>query len=201
MDKPATTSQPIHDLIAQRWSPRSFKPDVAVTPEQQLALAEAARWAPSCYGAEPWSYIFCDRHANQEAWDQGLACLAEPNQAWVQSAPLLLFALGRQDFEHNGKPNRWHLYDTGAASISLVLQAEALGLRAHQMGGFDPAAVIKAFQVPDGWDPIAAIAVGTQGQADAIEVDKMREMETAPRARQELGTKFFAGAWGRPLKA
>lgn len=201
MNKPAATAQPIHDLLARRWSPRSFKPDVPVTAAQQTALAEAARWAPSCYGAEPWSYIFCDRHADEEAWNKALACLAPPNQAWAGSAPLLGFAAARQDFERNGKPNRHHLYDAGAASFSLVLQAEALGLRAHQMGGFDPAKAVESFGVPAGWDVIAALAVGTQDEAAKLADDRTRGMEEAPRARQELGTRFFAGRWGQALDA
>ena len=201
MDKPAATSQAIHELLAQRWSPRSFKPDVPVTAAQRLALAEAARWAPSCYGAEPWAYLFCDRHADEDAWNKALACLAPPNQAWAGNAPLLAFAAGRKDFEHNGKPNRWSLYDTGMASISLVLQAEALGLRAHQMGGFDPAKVIESFGIPEGWDVIAALAVGTQDAAGKLADEKMRGMEEGPRARQELGTRFFAGRWGQALDA
>jgi len=42
-----------------------------------------------------------------------------------------------ESFNHNGQPNRWAMYDTGAASVSLCLQAVVLGMCVHQMGGFD----------------------------------------------------------------
>ena len=199
MDKNATTSAPIHELLANRWSPRSFDPAVNVTKEQMQSLAEAARWAPSCFGAEPWSYIFCNKADDEEVWNKALSCLAEGNQAWVKNVPLIIFAIGQQNFTHNNKPNAHHLYDTGAASISLVLQAETLGLRGHQMGGFDPAKVVESFNVPDGWTAIATIAVGKQAPAENLTDDKMKEMEEAPRERQELGSKFFNGEWGKTL--
>jgi hypothetical protein len=45
IQKPATTSVPISELLANRWSPRVYDPSHEVTDEQVLRLAEAARWA------------------------------------------------------------------------------------------------------------------------------------------------------------
>lgn len=199
MNKPATTSEPIHEILARRWSPRAFDPEARIEAGQVRALAEAARWAPSCFGAEPWSYVFCDRHADPDSWERGFPCLAEGNQAWVKNASLLIAAVGRADFEHNGKPNGWHQYDTGAASLSLVIQAESLGLRAHQMGGFDPDKAREAFGIPEGWNCLAMIAVGKQAAAETIEIEDMRNMELAERKRKDLGTIAFAGKWGAGL--
>ena len=36
--KPAMTSVPIHDLLAQRWSPRAMDPNKPVEPTQLIAL-------------------------------------------------------------------------------------------------------------------------------------------------------------------
>ena len=199
MEKPAKTAQPIAKLLTDRWSPRAFTPEREITNEELVSLAEAARWAPSCFGAQPWSFIFCPRHAQPESWEKALACLAEPNQAWAQNASLLIASVGQKNFPHNDKPNRHHLYDTGAAAMSLVLQAEQLGLRAHQMGGFNPEAVIKSFNVPQGWDPISMIAVGKQADADVLPEGQAREGEVAPRTRDELNTRFFINTWDNGL--
>lgn len=199
MEKPATTAAPIHELLSKRWSPRAFNPAREITPAEMTALAEAARWAPSSYGAQPWSYIFCPRHAQVQAWEKAFAALAEPNQAWVQNTSLLICAITQLHFPHNDKPNRHHQYDTGAASVSIALQAEALGLRAHQMSGFDPEVIKTNFAVPDGFDPIAMIAVGEQASADKLPAGQVRDMEEAPASRDELGTRFFLGAWGSGL--
>ncbi len=199
MEKPAATREPIAPLLASRWSPRAFDPGRAIGAGEIVALLEAARWAPSCFGAQPWSFVVCDRGADSAAWERLHGCLAPGNQAWAGLAPLLILAVGRKDFAHNGKPNRHHLYDTGAASMSLVLQAEALGLRAHQMGGFDPERAREAFGVPDGHDCIAVIAVGHQADPDVLPDPGLRERERAPRGRDPLGERFFAGGWGVPF--
>ena len=57
LNKPAVTGPPIHDLLASRWSPRAFDAAKGVSRDQALALVEAARWAPSCFGDEPWRVI------------------------------------------------------------------------------------------------------------------------------------------------
>ena len=60
--------------------------------------------------------------------------------------------------------------------------AHALGLAAHQMGGFDAGAFREKFAVPEDVQVIAMIALGHYGDANALE-DKLREREAAPRSR------------------
>ncbi len=196
--KPATPSTPIHDLITQRWSPRAFDANKQISRSQVLALLEAARWAPSCFGNEPWRYIVWDRARDPASWQKAFDCLAESNQAWVKNTPLLIVAGADPHFRHNGKDNRWAQYDTGAASMSICLQAVALGLAAHQMGGFDAQKLHHAFAIPDNITLIAMIAVGYQAAPDILE-GEVRESETAPRKRQPLGSVFFEGAWGKAI--
>ncbi|HSQ02670.1 MAG TPA: nitroreductase family protein, partial [Burkholderiales bacterium] len=61
LEKKAVTSVPIHELLAQRWSPRAYDANQPVTREHLRSLLEAARWAPSCNGDEPWRYLVWDR--------------------------------------------------------------------------------------------------------------------------------------------
>ncbi|MGH8750691.1 MAG: nitroreductase family protein [Burkholderiales bacterium] len=197
-EKRADTSVPIHELLARRWSPRAFDNNKAVSRAQIKSLLEAARWAPSCFGDEPWRYLVWDRNRDGTSWKKAFECLAESNQTWVKNAPLLLASIAAPNFTHNGKPNRWAQHDTGAASENLVLQAVALGLAAHQMGGFDAGKLSQTFAIPEGHTPMAMIAIGYQAAAEILEGEiKMREL--APRARKALGEKFFEGGWGRPV--
>jgi nitroreductase len=195
--KPATTRVPIHDLLAARWSPRAFDPARPVTREQIAALIEAARWAPSCYGDEPWRFLVWDRATDEAGWQRAFDCLAPANQGWVKNVPLLLAAVAAPVFDHSGKPNRWAHYDTGAAAENLVLQAVALGLVAHQMGGFDADKLRVSFSIPDDCMPMAMIAVGYQATPDLL-AEEVRARELAPRARKPHETRFFAGTWGVP---
>ena len=66
LEKPAVTQPPIAELIARRWSPRALDPNKPVNRDQLLALLEAARWAPSCFGDQPWRYLVWDRF--REGW-------------------------------------------------------------------------------------------------------------------------------------
>lgn len=195
-DKTARTSVPIHDLIARRWSPRAFDATRPVAPEQLVALLEAARWAPSCFGDEPWRYVVCDKSRNPRAWERALACLAEKNQRWARHAPVLILSTADGEFEKNGKPNRWGQHDTGAASVSLCLQATAMGLGAHQMGGFDAELARQTFGVPARYTCMAMIAVGHLADPSTLE-DDLRAAELGPRTRRRLAERFFDGEWGR----
>ena len=196
--KPATPATPIHDLMAQRWSPRAFDAQKPVTRKQVFALVEAARWAPSCFGDEPWRYIVWDRTQDAASWQKAFDCLAEGNQVWVKNVPILIAATADPHFRHNGKDNRWSQYDTGAASMSICLQAVALGLAAHQMGGFDAQKLAAAFAIPDNITPMAMIAVGYQAEPKILE-GGVHANEIAPRKRQPLGSLFFDGAWGKAI--
>ncbi len=198
MKKPAITQTPIHPLIAARWSGRAYDPAKPVSRDHLLALLEAARWAPSCYGDEPWRYVVWDREADADGWRRAFDCLAPGNQAWVKDAPLLMLSAADSLFNHNGNPNRWGQHDTGAASENLCLQAEALGLMAHQMGGFDADKARAVAGVPERFTPMAMIAVGHPADPASFS-DEARERETAPRKRRALGELFFHGAWGRPV--
>ena len=197
MNKPANTSQPIHNLLRERWSPRAFDADKAVPATALTAMLEAARWAPSSFGEQPWFFVVCDKNTHSTAWEKALASLAAANQKWARQAPLLLLVCSDTLFSRNNKENRHHAYDSGAAALSLVLEAENQGLRAHQMSGFDPDAARAAFHVPPQYTCLAMIAVGYQAAAEMLEDDAMRGMETAARERRPLKDKFFFGDWGQ----
>ncbi len=199
MYKPAKTALPIHPLLANRWSPRAFVADFVIPTDVRLTLMEAARWAPSCFGAEPWFIICCNKHDNPDAWQKALDSLAPANRGWAQNASLLFLACAQTRFSRNDNENRHHAYDTGAAVFSLVLQAEAMGLRAHQMGGFDAEKASVAFAVPDSCVCLAMIAIGKQSAAESLTEVDMQERENAPRNRLPLADNFFDGGWNKPV--
>lgn len=198
MKKPATTRVAIDETIAQRWSGRAYDASKSVTAEQTIALLEAARWAPSCYGDQPWRFIVWDSNKDKAAWQKAFDTLVEFNQGWVKNAPLLFLIAADTKFNHNGKPNRWAAYDTGAAAENICLQATALGLMAHQMAGFDADKLHAAFEIPEQIEIIAMISVGHPADPDTLDAET-RERETAARSRRELGELFFDGAWGKPV--
>lgn len=196
--KKIDTQEKVDGLIANRWSGRAFDNKRPVTHEHIISLLEAARWAPSCYGDEPWRYIVCDKARNEAAWNKALACLSEGNQSWAMNAPVLMLALANTIFGHNDTPNRWAQYDTGAASMSICIQATSLGLMVHQMGGFNVENAASSFAIPEQFTPMAMIAVGYQLAEDEI-TEAMMERESSERHRNPLAEQFFDGEWDKPI--
>jgi len=194
-ERKAATSVPIHDLLAKRWSPRAYDAGKPVSRAQITALLEAGRWSPSCNGDQPWRYLVWDNSRDPQGWQKAFECLSESNQKWVKNVPLLMLSCAGSVFAHNGKPNRWTQHDTGMASLSIALQAVALGLIAHQMGGFDADKARAAFGIPAGYTPMSMIAVGYQAEPDVLD-EETKAKELRPRARKPLGEHFFEGAWG-----
>lgn len=198
IEKKAVTSVPINHQIASRWSGRAYNPERPVEPEKIRALLEAARWAPSCFGDEPWRYIVCDKRGNRQSWQKAFACLSEGNQSWAVNAPLLILVCASSVFTGNGRPNRWGQYDTGAASMNLCIQATELDLMVHQMGGYDADLARDSFNIPEQFISMAMMAIGYQLPEQELTED-MKERELADRHRSDLNSLFFDGEWDNSL--
>jgi nitroreductase len=198
MHKPAITQTSIHDIIANRWSPRAFDASKQVTQTQIIALLEAARWAPSCFGDQPWRFIVWDKNVDAQAWQQAFDCIVPSNQTWAKDAPVLVLICADTLFSHNQTPNKWAQYDTGAAAVSLCLQATSMGLATHQMGGFNSDKTRETFTIPEQYTPIAMLAVGYEGDANTLP-DDLKARELAERKRKALGELFYKGTWGKPV--
>lgn len=199
IEKPANTSVEIHELLARRWSPRAIDQERPVARPDIVALLEAARWAPSCFGDQPWRYLVLDRITNRDTWQRAWDCLTDGNKAWVREAPLLMASFADATFRRNGKPNRWGQHDTGAASENLCLQGTALGLVVHQMGGFDREKLRLAFDVPASFTAMAMIAVGYPGDPAELPEEK-RIAELAARTRVPLAEIAFEGSWNAGIE-
>ncbi|MGX7004621.1 nitroreductase family protein [Caballeronia sp. KNU42] len=195
--KIAPTEIEIDALLAGRWSPRAIS-NKAVSREQLHSVLEAARWAPSASNLQPWRFLTFDRNHDEAAFQKAFATLVPFNQGWNANVPVLICALA-STVTPKGEVNRLALYDTGAAAMSLVLQAHALGLLAHQMAGFDTNAFREAFSLPDDVEVIAMISLGHHGDPASLN-GTLLERENAPRSRSAIGEIAFDGAWGKAFK-
>ncbi len=88
-------------------------------------------------------------------------------------------------------------HDLGLATAHLMLEASARGIATHAMIGIDAAATRVAFGVPEGFDPLTAIAIGYAGDPPDFP-DKLRERDAAPRERLPLSAFVFGDAFGTP---
>ena len=184
---------PIHPLLAGRRSIRAFA-STRVEPETLASLMEAARWAPSCMNEQPWSFIVATK-ANKSDFDRLLGCLLEFNVQWAQHAPVLLLSVAKLTFKSTGQPNRHAFHDVGQAIANLTFQATVSGLAVHQMGGFDVEKARREFSIPQGYEPVAAAAIGYPGNSAELP-EKLRKKDASPRTRKPLTNFVFEGGWG-----
>lgn len=193
--KTASTDHPIHELLAQRWSPYSFD-ERPVAPDDIRSLFEAARWAPSSYNEQPWSFIVASREEPSE-FERLLSCLVEDNQEWAKAAPVLVLCVVGLRFARNGKENRAAVHDLGLAAANLVLEATARGLSVHQMIGIVPDRARDVYGIPKNSEAWTAMAIGYKGDPARLP-EKLKERDLTPRQRKPLHQFVFAARWGDP---
>ena len=190
--KRAPAVEGVLPVIHERWSPRSYA-DKDVSPEVLEKVFEAARWAASSSNEQPWRFIVGRR--GEETYNRIFSSLVEGNQKWVRTVPVLILGTTHTKFARTGADNRFALYDLGAAATTLALEAAALGLAAHQMGGFNQVAAREALGIPEDYAIGSVIALGYQGDPAALGEGPLVEQETKARTRKPVSEVAFK-AWG-----
>jgi nitroreductase len=192
--KQAPAVEGVLPVFHKRWSARAFQ-QRSIREADLQKLFEAARWAPSAFNEQPWRFIV--GAAGTETHRRIAAALAGFNQAWAPKAPVLILGVAKTTFSHNNAPNAYALYDLGAATASIVLQAAALGMTTHQMAGFDHEGAREAFGIPSDYAMGVVTALGYQGEVASLGEQRLIAQETSPRSRKPLGEIVFS-AWNEP---
>lgn len=176
----ANFEAPVLEVIQKRRSLRAFA-DKPVEADKIMSLFEAARWAPSSVNKQPWRYIYSTRE-QPDLWNRIFETLHEGNRVWAKNAPLLIVSFARKNFSRNNQMNSSAKYDVGAANAFLSLQATALGLTVHQMGGFDKEKAMLTLRIPDTCEVSVIMAVGYPGNPDQLP-EMLKQRELSPRVR------------------
>jgi len=191
MKKKANTAVDIHPLISERWSPRSFDATAELSVPDLTGIIEAARWAPSSMNSQPWRFVIARRG------DAHFATLIDTmsgfNKVWAPRASALIMVLA-DTTDQSGEPRIGALYDAGLAASLLTVEAHHRGLVVHQIGGFEHAQAVAAFNLPANLTPIVILAVGKQAPADALGEATLVEREIADRVRKPLDELIVGGS-------
>jgi nitroreductase len=180
----------------ERWSPRSFT-DRPVSAESLRKVFEAARWTASSYNEQPWRFLLGRK--GDETYRKIFDSLSENNRKWAGAAPVLILGITNTKSSRDGAVNRVALFDLGAASSYLTLEATALGLATHQMAGFSPEEARHAFSIPEEYQMGSVIALGYEGEPVKLKDEKLIERELAPRTRKALSEIVFSER-GKPAE-
>lgn len=189
--KPAETPYPILDLIRKRFSPRAFD-SRPIEKDKLVTILEAARWAASAMNAQPWRFIVATRD-NEAEFQKMLLILREGNQKWAKDAPVLMLAVAHEEHD-GGQVNRYAEHDTGQALAYIAVQAMAYDIYLRMMGGFYPDKAREIYNIPQGYKPLTALALGYHGTLEQLE-ESILVRERHPRTRKPLTELVFSGDW------
>ncbi len=181
--KSADTSQQLHPLLQERWSPRAFDENYRITDDELNAIIEAGRWSPSSNNFQPWRFIVAKRSGSNFA--KISETLQGANQQWAPnaSAYIVLCSLMVND---NGSQRPVSLYDCGIASAFMTMESNHRGYAVHQVGGFDKAALKQVFNIPAEIEPIAILVIGKQAAVESLSDETLRTIESSSRARKAI---------------
>jgi nitroreductase len=161
LKKPAETSAELHPLIRDRWSPRIFDPSYKMSSDEAASLGEAFRWSPSSSNQQNWHVVIL-RSGTDLFGQMSESGLKGFNQAWAPQGSA--YAVLLADIKFDGEPRNQggtH-FDVGLAASQLVTQSEAMGLKAHFMGGINHD-VVSDIVGAKNREVICVIAIGKQG--------------------------------------
>lgn len=170
----------IMDVIKRRWSPRGFDPDKKLVDEDIYPLIEAANYAPSAFNSQPRRFIIA---TSDERRAKVFSALDEGNQSWTHLVPaFVVFVVEKIDAK--GRNMRWGEFDTGTSFGLFALEAVERGMHSHAMGGFDPEKIKVEFDLAEGLEPIAVVAVGFYG--DKRDLPEHYQEKENPNTRKPI---------------
>jgi nitroreductase len=188
MSKTPDTSAPITDLLAARWSPRSYDETHELSDQELLSILEAGRWAPSSNNGQPWRFSVAKR--GTELHQKMVEGLTGFNQSWAPAASALIVVSVKKSEDRTTHPANH--YDTGLAVSLMSVQAQALDLYTHQMGGILREQLHEALGLSADLEVIVAFTVGKKASPEKLE-EPAREKEIAPRTRLSLSEIVLHG--------
>jgi nitroreductase len=195
------------EVLRRRRMCRNFT-DRAVPPEVVDRLLERARRAPSAGHTQGWSFLVLEgRDQVERFWraDADPAWLEQPTLPGVLRAPVIVVPLCsvRAYLDRYSEPDKighgmttadawpapFWVVDVSFATMILLLSAVEEGLGALFFGlRGDPSKLRETFGIPDGWDPIGAVALGWPARDPG-------PAGSASRGRRPLSEVVHRGGW------
>jgi nitroreductase len=190
LSKTAITAAPIAPVLADRWSPRAYDSSHVLADHDLLSILEAGRWAPSANNAQPWFFSLAKR--GDELWNKiTTEALEGFNAAWAPNASAFI-VVSAEVVTADGRDNSYAIYDAGLAVMSMVVQAQELGIATHQVGGFNRVTMPGILGLADSVKPVVLLVLGKLAPADTLQ-GPAYEREVAPRVRKTLDEVVLHG--------
>ncbi len=188
MSKTPDTSAPMTDLLAARWSPRSYDQTHEISDQELLSILEAGRWAPSSNNGQPWRFSVAKR--GTELHQKVVEGLTGFNQSWAPAASVLIVVSVKKS--EDGSSHKGNFYDAGLAVSLMSIQAQSLDLYTHQMGGILHDELHKTLTLSSDLEVAVVFSVGKKDSPEKL-AEPAREREIASRTRLPLSEIVLHG--------
>ena len=141
---------------------------------------------------QPWRFIYTTR--DRSDYQVFLDLMSETNQLWASAAPLLILPLAQFISTYKNRHNRLAYYETGMAVGNLLVQATAMGLMAHQLGGYDVERAREILVIPTRFEPMSMIAIGYEGDHTNLPAADVDAWNNRDRSRMEISKFVVRGS-------
>lgn len=181
------TEYQIAPSFLNRWSTRAYN-GAKISESELLTCLEAARWAPSAYNMQPWSFVYSVNGSKD--WNGFVDLLNDSNAIWVKRASALVFIIAER-VDSQEKVSRTYEIDIGICTAHLMMQAHLLGWFTHPMVGIKTQEISTRFQLCERYIPLLAVSIGKQGSKEHLP-EPLQGRET-PSQRKPLKSMVFEG--------
>lgn len=180
------------EAIESRKAYRAFD-HIEITDEMVRDLAYAASRAPSCNNNQSWRFIFVKNEPKLTEIKDTLT----PGNYWAERASVIVAVFSKPDLDCQINERNYNLFDTGMASMNLMLKATDMGLASHPIAGFNNAEAKKVLGIPDDYELMTLIIIGKRSKdLSQLKKDWQIESEQKPSERKPLEEIFMIDAYG-----
>ncbi len=145
----------VKETIENRRAYRALE-KVEIDDETLGELTAAIRLAPSCFNNQPWNYVFV---RDPDMLEKMKTVMSKGNE-WTFRASMIAAVFSRKEDDCIIKDREYHLFDTGMATVFMILRATELGLVAHPIAGFSEKKVKEVLGIPDEYTVITLVIFG-----------------------------------------
>jgi len=173
----------VMEAILTRRSIRKFA-DIPIPMQKLGPILEAGRAAPSAGNLQTWKFIIITEESQRK--EIADACF---QQFWIAKAPVIIVVVAEvykcEQFYGVRGEKVYSIQNTSAATMNMILAAQAQGLSTCWVSAFDEGMVSRICALPDTAAPHSIIPMGLADE----------KVPTPPRYNIEILT--FFGSYGR----
>ena len=170
------------DAIFKRRALRALAP-IEITEEFIKEIALIASRAPSCANKQAWRFVFVKDKNQLEKLHVALS----GGNYWAKDASMLIAVFSKPDLDCIIGAREYFLFDTGMATVQLILAIVNKGLVAHAMAGFDESVAKEVLNIPEDMQLITLIAVGKHSNNPEKKLsEKHLELENIISTRKDF---------------